>query len=222
MRTTKNLENFRERKEEKKIQSLQWFEPATFCSIHQTPTSRPPLLSLLAVVIFAYFIATCIIPLPQHSGRSDNPCYTPAPPPGPNSKPNPNPNPDPPPGQPCTLITQLTIIPIPNPDPPTRPACAQDHNRVGIAVHTGSRSDWDCVLVVTCAAKKFNFTASVKHVPGIHTTMADSLSHFQMQISDKKHHQHSVCLRTVPVVLARAVLTTSYRAYLWSIRWRNP
>ena len=29
---------------------------------------------------------------------------------------------------------------------------------------------------------------------------------------------YSVRLRTVPVVLARALLMTSYRAYLWSIR----
>ena len=32
-----------------------------------------------------------------------------------------------------------------------------------------------------CAAK-FNFTASVKHVPGIHNTIADSLSRFQIQV----------------------------------------
>ena len=32
-----------------------------------------------------------------------------------------------------------------------------------------------------CAAK-FNFTASAKHVPGIHNTIADSLSRFQMQV----------------------------------------
>ena len=32
-----------------------------------------------------------------------------------------------------------------------------------------------------CAAK-FNFTASAKHVPGIHNTVADSLSRFQMQV----------------------------------------
>ena len=32
-----------------------------------------------------------------------------------------------------------------------------------------------------CAAK-FNFTASAKHVPGIHNTIADSLSCFQIQV----------------------------------------